>query len=72
MGYEQAGWNAEETFRCDEDTWDGVEAKGVDGGGDRFGLRMVFEERSRSEGLSERIWLDINSIRRFERRLGGS
>ena len=46
MGYEQAGWNAEETFRCDEDTWDGVEAEGVDGGGDWFGLRLVFEERA--------------------------
>ena len=44
MGHKQAGWNAKETFRCDEDTWDGVEAEGVDGGGDRFDVRMVFEE----------------------------
>ena len=46
MGYKQAGRNAEETFRCDEDTWDGVEAESVDGGGDWFGLRLVFKERA--------------------------
>ncbi len=44
MGHKQAGWNAAEAFGCDEDTWDGVEAEGVDGGGDRSGVRMVFEE----------------------------
>ena len=46
MGYEQAGWNAAEAFGCDEDTWDGVETEGVDGGGNRFGLRLVLKERA--------------------------
>jgi len=46
MGYEQAGRNASEAFRCDEGTGNGLEAEGIDREGHWFGVRLVFEERS--------------------------